>query len=184
MNSNGAPDTEHRCCGLPHRAPEIRSSQGGSRTHRHESGGGHHAGHVTPACRGPPRHRCTRRRSRANATPCQRRHGRDLVCGRRTPRALGESFFPRGGGVHEPPTIRRSIGENWTENGWRIASVNEMSQPPGCGRIFTLGLLALVAKPEAHVLVIYERPARTDTPATTGPAVVRSLSGANLERRG
>jgi hypothetical protein len=42
------------------------------------------------------------------------------------------------------------------EKGWRVVSVNEMSQRSGCLRFLTLGLLTLFFKPKSHYLVTYQ----------------------------
>jgi hypothetical protein len=39
--------------------------------------------------------------------------------------------------------------------GWRVASVSELSQRPGCLRGCTLGLFALVWRPRSHVMVTF-----------------------------
>lgn len=45
----------------------------------------------------------------------------------------------------------------WLQQGWRIANVSDAPQRPGVARVATLGLGAMVVKPEAHVIVVYER---------------------------
>lgn len=73
--------------------------------------------------------------------------------------------------------------ESWMVNGWRIATVNEVPQSAGCARIFTLGLLALVVRPDAHVLVVYERQdADIDDAADSRASAPTASVSAELER--
>ena len=44
------------------------------------------------------------------------------------------------------------------KQGWRVASVNEVKQPPGAKRLVATGLLgSLVIKPKSHFYVTYEK---------------------------
>lgn len=45
------------------------------------------------------------------------------------------------------------------EFGWRVVSVSELTQRPGCLRGCTLGLFALVFRPRSHLIATYERDA-------------------------
>ncbi len=45
----------------------------------------------------------------------------------------------------------------WLQNGYRIASINEVKQPVGAARIATIGVAALVVKPKPHIYVTYEK---------------------------
>jgi hypothetical protein len=45
----------------------------------------------------------------------------------------------------------------WLRNGYHIASINEVKQPVGVGRLATIGIGALVIEPKPHIYVTYER---------------------------
>ncbi|MDP9236730.1 MAG: SHOCT domain-containing protein [Chloroflexota bacterium] len=72
---------------------------------------------------------------------------------------------------------------HWLSSGWRVASVSDKPQQPGIGRVLGLGFIgALVWKPEAHMVVVYERTAAgAPSPAEQTPTQARNPTD-ELER--
>lgn len=93
-----------------------------------------------------------------------------LLQGHREPKP--EPPFVGGAVEYESYDMFKEDSPRRLAQGWRIASVTDLPQRSGAARIATIGIGAVVWKPQPHVLVVYERekvnvaPAVASTSAT------------------